>query len=67
MIVLINNLMSNDKATYMQLKTDVPLYRGNVDDVTDDVNHDLVRAKFAKIGKFWCDSTNIRSTYFLTA
>jgi hypothetical protein len=59
--------MSIDKATYMQVKTDVPLYRGNVDDVTDDVNCPLFRAKFAKMGKFWCYTTNIRLTLFLTA
>jgi hypothetical protein len=59
--------MSIDKTTYMQLKTDVPLYRGNVDGVTDDVNHPLVCSKFAKMGKFWCNSTNIRLTHFLTA
>jgi hypothetical protein len=59
--------MAIDKATYLQLKTDVSLYRGNVDNVTDDVNHPLVRAKFLKMGKFWCNFTNIRLTHILTA
>jgi hypothetical protein len=34
--------MSIDKTTNMQLKTDVPLYGSNIDDVTDDVNHPLM-------------------------